>query len=64
MMCIDREKLDKFLEASMENELVVDGVVAQDGSQSAAFWRIREVVFSYCLLDGGILCVRTVGGWE
>lgn len=38
-----REKLDAFLEATMEKGIVVDGVVAQDNSQAASFWQIREV---------------------
>jgi len=38
-----REKLDAFLESTMEKGLVTDGVVAQDSSQAASFWQLREV---------------------
>lgn len=29
----------------MENELIADGVLAQDINQASTFWRIREVDF-------------------
>jgi len=38
----DTEKLEKFLEDVMEKEIVSDGVVAQDESQSQALWGWRE----------------------
>lgn len=38
-----REKLDAFLESTMEKGLVADGVVAQGISQAASFWQLREV---------------------
>lgn len=38
-----REKLDAFLESTMEKGFVADGVVAQDSTQAASFWQIREV---------------------
>lgn len=38
-----REKLEAFLLHSMENGLVIDGVLAQDINQSSSFWHIREV---------------------
>lgn len=38
----DKAKLDAFLESCLENSLIVDGSVAQDYNQIAAFWRIRE----------------------
>ncbi|MCO5583085.1 hypothetical protein L7F22_036992 [Adiantum nelumboides] len=40
----DKEKLDGFLEACMENDLVADGVVAQDNQQFTSFWQLREGV--------------------
>ena len=40
----DSEKLDAFLTRLMEDEDVVDGVVAQDTAQAAAMWGIREGV--------------------
>lgn len=44
-----REKLDRFLESTMEKGFVSDGVVAQGSNQAASFWQIREV--SYCVID-------------
>ncbi|RDL40927.1 Uncharacterized protein BP5553_00906 [Venustampulla echinocandica] len=38
----DSEKLEKFLEDVMENEIVSDGVVAQDQTQIKALWGWRE----------------------
>jgi FAD/FMN-containing dehydrogenase len=38
----DNEKLEKFLEDVMENEVVQDGVVAQDETQARSLWRWRE----------------------
>ncbi|KAG4432489.1 hypothetical protein IFR05_012029 [Cadophora sp. M221] len=40
----DNEKLEKFLEHVMENEIVTDGVVAQDETQVRALWGWREGV--------------------
>jgi (R)-2-hydroxyglutarate---pyruvate transhydrogenase len=38
----DNEKLEKFLKYVMENEIVSDGVVAQDETQVQALWSWRE----------------------
>lgn len=38
----DNEKLEKFLEKVMEDEIVDDGVVAQDATQLKALWGWRE----------------------
>jgi FAD/FMN-containing dehydrogenase len=38
----DNEKLEKFLEDVMENDIVSDGVVAQDETQVKALWGWRE----------------------
>ncbi|KAF6825549.1 actin interacting protein 2 [Colletotrichum plurivorum] len=38
----DYEKLEKFLEDVMSNEIVEDGVLAQDETQSKALWGWRE----------------------
>ena len=38
----DNEKLEKFLEDVMENEIVSDGVVAQDETQVKSLWGWRE----------------------
>jgi FAD/FMN-containing dehydrogenase len=40
----DMEKLEKFLEYVMENEIVSDGVVAQDETQVKSLWQRREGV--------------------
>jgi D-2-hydroxyglutarate dehydrogenase len=39
----DEEKLEAFLTTVLEGGLVVDGVVAQDESQRAHFWKLREL---------------------
>jgi FAD/FMN-containing dehydrogenase len=38
----DSEKLEKFLESVMEEEIVDDGVLAQDQTQAQALWSWRE----------------------
>ena len=38
----DNEKLEKFLEYVMENDIVSDGVVAQDETQIRSLWSWRE----------------------
>ncbi|QPH01512.1 hypothetical protein C2857_005715 [Epichloe festucae Fl1] len=38
----DYEKLEKFLEHVMSNEVIADGVVAQDATQIKTFWSWRE----------------------
>ena len=38
----DEEKMQTFLEASFEQELVVDGVLAQDLTQVETLWTVRE----------------------
>ncbi|KAF4555170.1 D-lactate dehydrogenase-like protein 2 [Elsinoe fawcettii] len=40
----DSEKLEAFLEHVMGEEIVDDGVVAQDGAQQGELWRCREGV--------------------
>ncbi|KAI5065125.1 hypothetical protein GOP47_0019820 [Adiantum capillus-veneris] len=50
----DREKLDKFLEACMENGLVADGVVAQDNQQFTSFWHLREGVTEALSKEGAV----------
>lgn len=49
----DDEKLTTFLESVMESGLVTDGVVAQDGSQAATFWALRESISDSCAAEGG-----------
>ncbi|KAH6571589.1 hypothetical protein BASA60_007113 [Batrachochytrium salamandrivorans] len=48
----DNEKLTSFLEQSMGSGLVVDGAVAQDSTQLAAFWTIRESIPMACGMEG------------
>ena len=38
----DRARLESFLEQVVDDGLVLDGVLAQDQSQSEALWRMRE----------------------
>lgn len=38
----DYEKLEKFLEHVMSNDVIADGVVAQDATQIRTFWSWRE----------------------
>jgi D-2-hydroxyglutarate dehydrogenase len=40
----DREKVESFLQAADEARLVIDGTVAQDRTQAAALWALRENV--------------------
>mmetsp|Transcript_30770 Transcript_30770/g.57953 ORF Transcript_30770/g.57953 Transcript_30770/m.57953 type:complete len:460 (+) Transcript_30770:511-1890(+) len=40
----DSEKLERFLDASTSKGLVANGIIAQDQSETAAIWRIREGV--------------------
>ncbi|KAF2858577.1 hypothetical protein K470DRAFT_220950 [Piedraia hortae CBS 480.64] len=50
----DTEKLDKFLEYVMGKEIVCDGIVAQDESQSQAIWGYREGVSEASQHWGGV----------
>ena len=49
----DEEKLNLFLESLMDKGLIADGLVAQDESQSHAFWKLRESVSDACQMEGG-----------
>nr|KAJ3411332.1 hypothetical protein HK105_002658 [Polyrhizophydium stewartii] len=49
----DDEKLAGFLERAMETGTVLDGTVAQDATQVAAFWSLRESIPEACAKDGG-----------
>lgn len=44
----DEEKMTRFLEKIMGNELVMDGVMAQDKSQQMKFWARREGIPEAC----------------
>jgi FAD/FMN-containing dehydrogenase len=50
----DAEKLDQFLTLAMDQGLVVDGAVAQDASQAASFWLLREGVTEALRSRGGL----------
>ena len=39
----DKEKLDSFLEKVMGDELVMNGIVAQDSTQMRSIWEVREM---------------------
>ncbi|KAI5450350.1 D-lactate ferricytochrome c oxidoreductase [Naganishia albida] len=40
----DEEKLQNLLEKLMENELIQDGVLAQDQTQFHSLWKLRELI--------------------
>lgn len=40
----DEEKLQGLLEDLMENDLILDGVLAQDTTQYQALWKMRELI--------------------
>ena len=48
----DEEKLGSFLEGVMASGAVVDGTIAQDESQAAAIWRVREGITSALAREG------------
>eukprot|EP00842_Homolaphlyctis_polyrhiza_P005911 jgi/Hompol1/6320/HPOL_001079-RA len=48
----DDEKLEAFLEQAMSDGTVVDGSVAQDATQIASFWSIRESIPEACAKEG------------
>ncbi|XP_069692075.1 D-2-hydroxyglutarate dehydrogenase, mitochondrial isoform X1 [Periplaneta americana] len=48
----DEEKLNKFLEASMANGVVLDGTVASEPSRIKLMWNLREGITEGLLHDG------------
>lgn len=50
----DSEKLNAFLEASIESELVADGTIAQDDSQIQSLWQWREGISESSGKWGGV----------
>lgn len=50
----DSEKLQEFLEHVMENEIVQDGVLAQDQTQIQELWSWREGITECLGHDGGV----------
>ena len=53
----DEEKLSTLLEHLMDNSIVVDGALAQDSTQIAGIWRIREGIPEACSKAGAVLKV-------
>lgn len=50
----DDEKLERFLENAMTEELVVDGVVAQDAGEVSNLWQWRELIPEALGKGGGV----------
>ncbi|RKP10458.1 D-lactate dehydrogenase 2 mitochondrial precursor [Thamnocephalis sphaerospora] len=50
----DDAKLNAFLEHLMENEVVADGVVAQDEAQIKSLWSMRESIPEACSKAGAV----------
>ncbi|CAI2198893.1 3859_t:CDS:2, partial [Funneliformis geosporum] len=50
----DDEKLHNFLENLLTNEIVTNGVVAQDDTQIARFWSLREGIPEACSKAGAV----------
>ncbi|AET41330.1 D-lactate dehydrogenase Ecym_8034 [Eremothecium cymbalariae DBVPG len=50
----DDEKLEGFLESAMEQELVTDGVVAQDETELRNLWNWRELIPEATTMGGGV----------
>ncbi|CAL5188101.1 unnamed protein product [Lathyrus oleraceus] len=50
----DKQKLEAFLLGSMENELIADGVLAQDINQASTFWNIREGIPEALMKAGAV----------
>jgi FAD/FMN-containing dehydrogenase len=51
---IDNQKLSGLLEHLMENEMVLDGVLAQDQTQFASLWSLRELLPEACGKAGSV----------
>ncbi|BAU00017.1 hypothetical protein VIGAN_10157200 [Vigna angularis var. angularis] len=50
----DKQKLEAFLLGSMENELISDGVLAQDINQASSFWLLREGIPEALMRAGAV----------
>ncbi|ESW29951.1 hypothetical protein PHAVU_002G112400, partial [Phaseolus vulgaris] len=50
----DKQKLEAFLLGSMENELISDGVLAQDINQASSFWLLREGISEALMKAGAV----------
>jgi D-2-hydroxyglutarate dehydrogenase len=50
----DQEKLHSFLKSVMGSGLVVDGTIAQDETQAAAIWKLRESITPALSASGAV----------
>ncbi len=50
----DQEKLEKFLEQAFEQEIISDGVIAQDETQLKNLWNWREQIPEASTIGGGV----------
>jgi len=50
----DQEKLEAFLENAFENEIIADGVIAQDETQLKNLWNWREQIPEASTIGGGV----------
>jgi FAD/FMN-containing dehydrogenase len=50
----DPQKLAGLLEHLMESEMVLDGVLAQDQTQFASIWSLRELLPEACSKQGPV----------
>lgn len=53
----DYAKLEAFLEEAYNDEIVVDGIIAQDSAQQAAIWNLRESISEGLRQAGPPLCM-------
>jgi FAD/FMN-containing dehydrogenase len=51
----DDVKMARLLESLMEQDIVVDGALAQDATQAQAMWSIREGIPEACSKSGAVL---------
>lgn len=50
----DQEKLSRFLERAMGDEIVLDGTLAQDTTQARALWQLRETITEGLAKEGAV----------
>ena len=50
----DHEKLSRFLERAMTEEIVLDGTVAQDTTQARSLWQLRETITEGLAKEGTV----------
>ena len=44
ILCVCEQKLNRFLEGALEEEVIADGTVAQDSAQCRSLWQLRESI--------------------